>query len=117
MTYCLHPNLVKYIYIAILLAEVTAMCVALFTACGSGLSGKYESEFLGITLEFKSGNRVVCIDGDDAEDRCEGTYTVKEDSITFDFGEDSGVSYLNDEMSFEKGSGYIKIDDVTFTKK
>lgn len=96
---------------------VLTMCTALFTACGSGLSGKYESDFFGMTFEFKSGNKVICIDGDEESDRYEGTYTIKDGKITFDFGDDSGVSYLNDEMSFEKGKDYIKIDDVTYTKK
>lgn len=115
----------------IALSLVLVIAMGVFASCGKTLSGKYEATFLGTgtVLEF-DGNKVkasfvinalvTTIDVGPVE----GTYTIKDDKITFDFVDESGVKDetakkalegLKGELAFEEGDGYIKIGDTKFT--
>ena len=95
------------------------LLLTLLSACGSsGLSGAYDSEWIG-TLDFKGENKVVYTEADyglgEAPVIYEGTYEIVEDKIIFDFGNEDAAP--QGENAFEQGDGWIKIDGFTFVKK
>ena len=106
----------------IALVLVIATFASLLASCG-GLSGKYKS-ITGTTYEFK-GNKVV-INYFGYDTGVEGKYTIKDDTITFEFNTDDIESntlkgIIEDlskiEHKFEKGDGYIKIDGMKYEKQ
>ena len=114
-----------------ILAVVMAllMVTLVFAACGKTLKGKYSADFLGTgtTLEF-SGKNVrltvtVTLLGEIAA--VEGTYTIEDDKITFDFVDEEQVendkakdvlSKFTGTVDFEEGDDYIKIGGVKYEK-
>ena len=115
--------------LAVVLVAVM-LCLSL-ASCGSTLKGKYESKVgvLGLvrkTMEFKGDSVTVTYVVSDLEvATLEGTYTIKDDKIIFDFVDESGVDHkdakdfletLQGELSFEKGDDSIKIGGVEYTK-
>lgn len=103
---------------ALALVLVVAMLALALVSCKT-FSGTYKSD-AGTTLTFKS-NGTVLIKQDllIAETKeVEAKYSVKDGKITITYGDDSKEdASLSGEHSFEKGSDYIKIDGVTFTKQ
>ena len=111
-----------------LIAVMLCVCLA---SCGNTLKGEYESKLgaLGLirnTMEFEGENVTVKYwVSDIAVTTVEGTYTIKDDKITFDFVDESGVEHkdakdflatLTGELTFEKGDDYVKIGGVEYTK-
>ena len=114
-----------------ILAVVMAllMVTLVFAACGKTLKGKYSADFLGTgtTLEF-SGKNVrlavtVTLLGEIAA--VEGTYTIEDDKITFDFVDEEQVendkakdvlSKFTGTVDFEEGDDYIKIGGIKYSK-
>ena len=114
-----------------ILAVVMAllMVTLVFAACGKTLKGKYSADFLGTgtTLEF-SGKNVrlavtVTLLGEIAA--VEGTYTIEDDKITFDFVDEEKVendkakdvlSKFTGTVDFEEGDDYIKIGGIKYEK-
>lgn len=113
--------------LALVMALATVLC--LFAACGTTLSGTYasEEEFgSNLTMEFK-GKKVTFmfkVLGQELPE-FEGTYTIEDDEITFEFDEDdidndivrAMVEELTDSVDFEKGKDYIKIAGVKYEKE
>lgn len=113
----------KKIALLLTLAVILSGVVLLATSCGGGISGKYTSELLGATVEFKSGGKVVCtcetleVDGININTvtiSSKGTYKIENGKIVFEMDNDKCI--INGENSFEQGKDYVKIDGVTFTK-
>ena len=122
----------KNIRVSALLLSVLLLCVAL-TSCigGGGLSGTYSdiegelSEDLGEVFVFR-GNRYTYTLNAFGEVLTEfsGTYYIEDGKLTI-FSSESFVGGALDMRTgkyfktcdFEKGDGYIKIDEVIFYKK
>ncbi|MBP3321989.1 MAG: hypothetical protein J6M12_06515 [Clostridia bacterium] len=113
---------------AVLVGIVLCLCLA---SCGGGLNGEYESKVgsLGLirkTVKFDGDNVTVkYLVSDLAVVTVEGTYTIEDDKITFNFSNKDGAEHkdaeeyletLRGELSFEQGDGYVKIGGVTYTK-
>ena len=113
------------------LSMVAVMLCLCLASCGNTLKGEYESKLgaLGLirkTREFDGDNVTVTYWVSDlAVSTVEGTYTIDDDKITFDFVDESGVDHkdarefletLKGELSFEKGKDYVKIGGVEYTK-
>ena len=114
-----------------ILAVVMALLMVtfVFASCGKTLKGKYSADFLGTgtTLEF-SGKNVrlavtVTLLGEIAA--VEGTYTIEDDKITFDFVDEEQVendkakdvlSKFTGTVDFEEGDDYIKIGGIKYEK-
>lgn len=101
---------------------VTVMLLTMLTGCGNRISGKYESDLLGLVIEFKTNGKVYLtyskfeLSSLSMKDvTAEGTYEIKDDKITMTFADD-GVKEYGGESSFEKGTDYVKINGITFTK-
>lgn len=98
------------------LAFTVLILVSVLASCG-GLSGKYKNDMLGMTVEFKSGNKVVYSYENFLTGEIEtvnGTYKIDGDKIIFTMEEED--CDIEGENQFEKGTDYIKIDGLTFTK-
>ena len=102
---------------------VSILLIFSLVSCGGGISGKYSSELMGMTFEFKTGNKVIYTYPEydfgasgisSTEKSVEGTYEINDGVITFSF--DDAECDMNGDSSFEKGKDYIKIDGVTFIK-
>ncbi len=92
------------------LTLVIIMVATIVSACSS-ISGKYESaEVLTVktTYEFSGKNYTKTVSSAISSTPSTGTYSVKDGYIYFDDSETG--------LSFEKGSDYIKIAGVTYTK-
>lgn len=103
-------------------AAALALLLALSLAsCGTTLSGDYTST-MGVTLEFKSGSKVVCTQPANLlslltkeTETFTGTYKIEDDVITFTF-EKEGCTVAG-EHKIEIGEDYIKLDGaVTYNK-
>ena len=110
--------------IKVLALVMTAVILCLTLAsCGKTLSGTYTMEVLGTgtELEFK-GKKVtmtVKVAGAEVGDPVEGTYSIKDDKITFEFdSEDEDAKEYSGTFDFEEGEDYIKIGSLgKYTKK
>ncbi len=113
-------------------AMVAIMLCLCLASCGKKLSGEYSAtveafgyetgkkmEFSGenVTVSYLVANKEVA--------SIDGTYSIDDDKITFDFVDESEVedkdakaflASLNGSLSFEEGDGYIKIGGVKYTK-
>ncbi len=114
--------------VAAIVMAALILCLAL-ASCGKKLSGKYSADLFGTgtTLEF-NGNKVklgvtITLIGEVAS--LDGTYSIDDDKITFDFVDEDGVENekakevlgkFKGEVSFEEGDDYIKIGGVKYTK-
>lgn len=102
-----------------LIMTAAILCLAL-ASCGKTLSGTYESALKTTELEFK-GNKVEIKFGAFGvwSDPVEGTYSIDDDKITFEFeSDDKDTKAYNGTFSFEEGEDYIKIGAFgKFTKK
>jgi len=113
-----------------ILALVMALLMVtfVFASCGKTLKGKYSADFLGTgtTLEFEGKNVrlaiTVTLIGEVAA--IEGTYSIKDDKISFDFVDDDEIenekakevlAKFSEPVSFEEGDGYIKVAGVKYT--
>lgn len=109
------------------LALVMVIALGVLASCGNTLSGEYSAEFLGTgtTFEFKGKDvklKVIVATIEVAS--VDGTYSIKDDKITFDFIDEEKVdndkakdilAQLNGTFDFEKGDGYIKIAGTKYT--
>ena len=108
------------------------MVTLVLASCGNTLSGKYartEGTIIKSTTTYEFSGKNVTITsalGDQELFSLEGTYEIKDDKIAFDFtgSEETDDSLLEgvldgltDEVSFEKGDGYIKIGGVQYDKQ
>ena len=108
--------------ISLALALVTLTC--LFASCGNKLSGTYakeETEFgikTRVAYTFK-GDKVTIeleIAGESVE--VEGTYKIDDDEITIEIESDNDLlDGIDGTFDFEKGKGYIEIEDVKYEKE
>ncbi|MBQ8140596.1 MAG: hypothetical protein IJ038_02750 [Clostridia bacterium] len=118
----------KTIKVLALVMTALMLCMAL-ASCAKKLSGKYSADILGTgtTLTFdgsdvKLGITVTLL-GEVAS--VDGTYTIEDDKITFDFVDEENVenekakAVLADftgTLDFEEGDDYIKIGGVKYEK-
>ena len=107
------------------------LCLAL-ASCGNTLKGEYAAtvELLGVEtgkkMEFDGKNVTVKYVLANVEvATVDGTYSIKDDKITFDFVDETDVenkdakaflAELKGEVSFEKGDDYIKVGGVKYEK-
>jgi hypothetical protein len=108
------------------LALVLVAVAALLASCG--LSGKYSAVALGTgsTMEFDGKNVTIVykVAGFDVA-TIDATYSIEDDTISFDFGDEEEIENdlakaffenLEEPVSFEEGEDYIKIGGVKYTK-
>ncbi|MBO5415564.1 MAG: hypothetical protein J6A83_02905 [Clostridia bacterium] len=113
------------------LVMVALMLCMSFASCAKKLSGEYVNDATiagsGIvtTYEF-SGNKVTLtvetkalgVVVEEGTASREGTYSIGEDKITFEFeGDDTVAKEYSKTLDFEEGEDYIKIGIVKFDKK
>ena len=114
----------KRIISTLLVCVLLLGCVFTLASCGKRLSGSYshKEEAYGQSVEsvltFK-GKTVtietkITVAGNTTTNSIEGTYEIDDDKIKITFEED-GESITQD-LDFEKGKGYIKIDDTKYDK-
>ena len=97
------------------LVMVAAMLCCLLASCGTTLKGTYAAEALTIRTAYTFDGKNVTIDAGAlgfSKTVAEGTYEIKDNKITFTFGEESEYTGSFD---FEKGDDYIKIAGITYT--
>ncbi len=110
-------------------AMALLMVMVVLASCGKTLKGKYSADFLGTgtTMEFDGKNVrlavTVTLIGEVAA--IEGTYTIKDDKISFDFVDEDEITNekakavlakFSEPVSFEEGDDYIKIAGVKYNK-
>lgn len=104
-----------------LIMTAAILCLAL-ASCGKTLSGTYSAEIAGTGVEFEFKGKkvemtlkVLGMSGDPVE----GTYSIDDDKITFEFStDDKDAKKYNGTFDFEEGDDYIKIGTFgKFTKK
>lgn len=97
------------------LAAVLAVCavMALATACGTKLNGKYVNDdgFFSQSFTFADGKVEVSAFGLDVT----ADYKIEKDELTITYSL-GGLSY-DDVMTFEKKGNVIIIDGTEFTKE
>jgi uncharacterized lipoprotein YehR (DUF1307 family) len=94
-------------------AMVAVMLCLSLASCGKKLSGTYEDE-LGISEYTFKGNKVeISIEIFGAKTTIEGTYSIKDDEITFEFDDDEeDAKEFSGTFDFEEGDDYIKIGEI-----
>ena len=108
-----------------MVAVLLCLCMA---SCGKKLSGEYEATIAGTgqKMEFSGKNVTVTyvLLGQELGS-IEGTYSIEDDEITFDFVDEEEVededlkeflADLDGTLSFEEGDDYIKIAGVKYEK-
>lgn len=106
--------------VRIMAVAVALLMVALVLAsCGEvKLSGDYkcdDTKVLDVTLTFDKDGNVTAKGTLVLSVEVKGTYSIKDDKITLNFGDDK--FNLGGEHSFEKDGKTIKIDGVSYTKQ
>ncbi len=109
-------------------AMVAVLLCLCLVSCGKKLSGEYEATIAGTgkKMEFSGKNVTVTylfLTKEVAS--VDGTYSIEDDKITFDFVDEDKVedkdakeflAGLAGSVSFEEGDGYIKIAGVKYEK-
>ena len=101
----------KKIISTLLVCVLLLGCVLTLASCGKKLRGTYTADLGGMemSMTFKGKKFTQEFYGESVE----GTYKIKGDKIYLTYeGEDEA-----EELDFEKGKGYIKIDGVELKKK
>ena len=111
----------KSVRILALVLVAVMLCVA-FAGCGKKLKGKYSNAegmlASGATYEFKGSNVTITVKLLGAVvATVEGTYSIEDDQITFEFGEEEDdVKEYNGTFTFAETEKGIKIGMFEYEK-
>ena len=113
-------------------AMIAVMLCLCLVSCGKTLSGEYAATLEAFGLEtgkkmsFSGKNVTVSyVVANHEVASVDGTYTIEDEKITFDFVDEDQVENedakdflagLTGSVSFEEGDGYIKVGGVKYEK-